>query len=800
VKKAFAVLLAVGLLAGAGLAFFAASTFPRERGQLRVKGLSRSVTIAEDARGVPVIRAANTEDALFGQGYVHARDRLWQMEFQRRVGSGRLSEILGPSLLPADRFLRTVGFRRAAEAAWPALSAATRGALTAYARGANAYLAADRARPAELRILRVEPEPFTPIDCLVWAKMMAWDLGQNARDEIRRAGYVASVGPDRAAEMFPEVPLEPTILLDEDWVSRFESGGSGSSVSRSSIQNPKSKIQNPGASWRRLGDAFDTLAGLGLTGEELGSNSWVVGCARSTSGKPLLANDPHLGFKTPSLWYLARLEAPGFSVTGATLPGLPGVVIGHNARIGWGLTSVEPDVQDLYLEEIDPKDPERYRFRGDWKRFETRQETIRVRGRKPETFTVRASVHGPIVTDVLTDANALGSPVALRWTGLDPGDTTAESFLGFDTAGNWQEFLAAASLLKAPAQNLVYADMDGHIGYATTGSIPIRARADGLLPVSGAGDDEWIGTIPFEKLPRVLDPPRGFVVTANNRVVSPRYPWPIARDWPEPYRARRIADLLTAVPRLSARDMQSIQADQLSYQARDLLPLLLDTSPSDAASRDALALLKGWDGSFDAASVPASIYAAWYAALSAMPEDELGRKEPGSTRSRFLIRALQSESPWCDDIRTPKKETCAEFKSAALSSAVRTLRLRLGPDPSSWRWGRLHTARSAHDVFDQVALLRPFFSLEVGQGGDGSTVNVGSYRRDGSFVMTAGASYRQILDFADLSRSRFVLTTGQSGNVFDRRYRDQLPLWHEVASFEIGTARPVKTLELLPEP
>ncbi len=388
----------------------------------------------------------------------------------------------------------------------------------------------------------------------------------------------------------------------------------------------------------------------------------------------------------------------------------------------------------------------------------------------------------------------------MRWTGLDPGDTTAEAFLGLDRAGNWQEFLAAASRLTAPAQNVVYADVDGHIGYTATGAIPIRARGDGLLPVSGAGEDEWLGTIPFEKLPRVLDPRRDVIVTANNRVVSALYPWPIARDWPEPYRARRIADRLASVPKLSADDMRSIQADQVSYQARDLLPLLLDTTPLDAASKDALDRLRAWDGSFDTASVPASIYAAWYAALSAMPEDELGRKDPGSTRSRFLIRALQSESPWCDDIRTPGRESCADFKAAALASAVATLQRKLGTDPSAWRWGRLHTARSPHDVFDRVAFLRPFFSLHVAQGGDASTVNVGAYRRDGSFVMTAGASYRQILDFADLSRSRFVLTTGQSGNVFDRRYRDQLPLWHEVAGFEVGTGKPVKTLELLPRP
>ena len=536
---------------------------------------------------------------------------------------------------------------------------------------------------------------------------------------------------------------------------------------------------------------------LGLTGEAFGSNSWVVAGSHTTTGRPLLANDPHLGFRAPSLWYLARLEAPGLSVAGATLPGLPGVIIGHNARIGWGLTSVEPDVQDLYLEEVDPKDPSRYRFRGQWQSFAARTETIRVRGAAPVMLDIRSSVHGPIVTDVLAGANRLRRPVALRWTGLDPDDTTAEAFLGFDRAGNWEEFLAAAGRLKAPAQNIVYADVDGHIGYTATGAIPIRPRADGLLPVSGAGDDEWSGYVPFDKLPRVLDPPRGFILTANNRVVSPGYPWPFTRDWPEPYRAMRIADRLAAHPKVSPEDMRAIQMDQVSYQARELLPLLLDTVPKDAASRDALRLLSTWDGSFAADSVPASIYAAWYAALSAMPEGELRESSPGDVRSRFLINALKSGSPWCGDVRTAKKEPCADFKAASLAKAVATLRSKLGPDPTTWRWGRLHVARSAHGIFDRVPLLRRFFSLEVGQGGDASTVNVGAYRRDGSFVMTAGASYRQVLDFSDLSKSRYVITTGQSGNVFDSRYRDQLPLWHEGTTLELGSS-PLKRLNLLP--
>lgn len=788
-RKVLLGLLALGLVAGAGLAVFAASTFPKEKGQLRVRGLSGPVTIETDARGIPTIRAGTFQDALFGQGYVHARDRLWQMEWQRRIGSGRLSELLGARALPADRFLRTVGFRRAAEAALPGLSAHAREALDAYARGANAYLAADGARPAELILLRAKAAPFNSVDSLTWAKMMAWDLAQNARDEIRRAAYVTKVGPERAAQMFPEVPDTPTILLDQDW-----------QLPPARPSSPSASRLAPSVSWARLGAAFDAVAALGLTGEDLGSNSWVVSGARSTTGKPLLANDPHLGLHTPSLWYVARLEAPGFSVIGATLPGVPGVIIGHNARIAWAFTSVEPDVQDLYVEEADPADPSRYRFRGEWKPFEKRTETIRVQGAADEALTVRTSVHGPVVTDVLTGADKLGAPVALRWTGLDENDTTAEALLGYGAAANWQEFLAAASRFKAPAQNVLYADVDGHIGYTTTGAIPIRARSDGTLPVSGTGDDEWLGVIPFEKLPRVLDPARGYIVTANNRVASSRYPYLITRDWPEPYRAMRIAERIVSAGRLTPEAFGAIQLDVVSNQARELLPLLLDTRPSDAAGKDALERLSRWDGSFAADSVPAAIYAAWYTTLSAMPEDELGESVPGNVRSRFLINALSSESAWCDDVRTPRRETCADFKAAALDRAIALLRQKLGPDPTSWRWSRLHVARAPHEVFDRVPLLTRFFSLETPRGGDASTVDVGAYRRDGSFVMTAGASYRQVFDLSDLTRSRFVITTGQSGNVFDPRYRDQTAMWRDGRTLMPETAPVVKTLILRPEP
>ena len=777
--------LVAGVVAYAAWAIW--RTFPRDGGSQRVAGHSSPIAIDLDAHGVPTIRARSIPDAMFGLGYVHARDRLWQMEFQRRVGAGRLAEVLGEGLVSADRFLRTVGFRRAAEASWGSLSPQAQGMLRAYAAGVNAYLDTSSVRPIEFRLLRIDPEPWRPVDSLVWAKMMAWDLAANARDEIRRARFAAAVGPERAAELLPVAASDPTILEDADWKSEAPPPA----------PSPVSRVPSPGP-WRPLDEAFALLDPLGFGGESLGSNSWVLAGSRTTSGLPILANDPHLGLRAPSVWFLASIQAPGYTVTGATLPGVPGVIIGHNSRIAWGLTSIEPDVQDLYLETVDPRDPSRYRHRGESRAFESRSETIRVRGGADVALTVRTSVHGPIVTDVLDGAERLGKPVALRWAGLDGGDRTAEAFYAIGTARNWTEFVAGASLLQAPPQNLVYADVEGHIGYTASGAIPIRPRADGLLPVSGEGEDDWLGMIPFDRLPRALDPPRGYIVTANNRVVSDAYPGSFGLNWAEPYRARRIAQRILEKPRHGPDDVRAMQLDRKSLEAEELLPLLLDAAPLDAASRDALDRLRRWDREMAPESVPASIYAAWFVELAKMPEDELKGVPRGRTRGRFLIGALREGSSWCDDVRTPRLETCADFKSTTLRDAVAFLRFTFGPDVSTWRWQRLHHARLPHAVFGRVRLLRRLFDLEVGQGGDSSTINVGGFSQDGAFDMTDGPSYRQVVDLSNPSGTRYIHTTGQSGNVFERGYRDLLPLWRAGETLEIEREKPVRTLVLEP--
>lgn len=765
------------------------STVPRRSGTVRVAGPAAPIEIETDAHGVPTIRAASEEDALFGLGWVHGRDRLWQIEYQRRIGSGRLAEILGSRLVETDRFLRTIGIRRAAESAWRSLAPTSRRRLESYTRGLNAYLASSSARPVEFRILRVPVSPFDPVDSLAWAKLMAWDLAGNARNEIRRARFAAAVGRERASELLPPVPEKPTILEDGEW----QATATGSSRSPFTVQGSPP----PTPVLAQLNDLFDRMGARDDAGG-LGSNSWVLSGSRTTTGKPILANDPHLGLRTPSVWYLARLAAPGYSVAGATLPGIAGVVIGANERIAWALTSLEPDVQDLFVEELDPADPSRYRWRGSFRPFEVRRETIRVRGSRDVVVDVRRSVHGPIVTDVLDGAGSLGAAVALRWAALDDADATAEAIEGINRANGWSDFLAAVSRFHAPPQNFLYADADGHVGYTASGAIPIRPRADGLLPVPGTGEDDWIGYIPFAELPRVLDPPRGFVVTANNRVASTRYPYSITGDWPEPFRARRITERILAKGKLSVEDVRSIQLDEVSLQATEVLPLLLDTTPADATSRDALARLSSWNREFSPDSAAAAIYAAWYAALARMPEDELAGAPAGTVRSRFLINALRSGSAWCDDVRTPEPESCGTLKTRTLREAVETLRNRLGPDPDLWRWAKLHRARFPHGIFDAVKGLRSLFSLEAGHGGDASTVNVGAYRLDGSFRMTDGASYRQIVDFSDPAASLFVHTTGQSGNVFEAGYRDFLPLWSAGRYFRIGEG-PTKVLRLVPK-
>lgn len=745
------------LAAGAGTWLYLRASLPPLSGALDVPGLDAAAEIVRDADGVPHIRAASDHDAWFALGFAHAQDRLWQMEMQRRVGTGRLSEVLGEATVETDQFLRTLGIHRAAEAALAHASPDARAVLDAYAAGVNAWLGAGHPLPPELTLLGVRPAPWTPLDSMAWAKMMAWDLGGNWDDDLLRVRLAQAVGPERAAELLPDYPPDGATIVAAAHVPAAMSDALLDLDMRLQVDH-------------RLG------------GRDVGSNNWVVAGRHTASGLPLLANDPHLGARIPSTWYLAEIEGHRVHVAGATLPGLPGVLAGRNEAIAWGATNLGPDVQDLYLERLNPDDPNQYAIGDRWVDMRIVEETIVVKGRDaPIRWAARATRHGPLVSDA---SDTPGAPLALRWTALDDDDTTLDAFLDLQLAADWEQFLAALSQLVVPGQNFVYADRAGNIGYAATGRIPIRPAGDtGGVPLPGWEDGHaWSGWIPWDALPRVLDPAAGYIVTANNRVVDDDYPFSIARSWTPPYRAGRIIEALdariAAGGRLDVTAMAAIQGDQTSHQARELAPRLASIAPADARQARAVDLVRAWDGRLGAESAAAAIYSAWFIALGeAVVADDLSgalyERYTERTHPQFLVDVIaRRDAAWCDDVLSAPREDCDAIARRALDTALDSLEAQMGPDPGAWHWGTVHRTQYAHQPFSEVPYLRPFFHRSIANGGDGYTVNVAPVRLAARYEQHRVPSYRQIVDLSPADDSRFIVTTGQSGHPLSPHYDD----------------------------
>ncbi len=740
-----AVLLGV-LLASCGYAYLRTSIAPQLDGTLSLDGLEGEVTVEREPSGVPHVRATSERDVFFALGFVHAQDRLWQMEFQRRVGAGRLSEVLGPDAVEQDRFLRTWGFYEAAEEAYRNLTPDGRRAVDAYVGGVNAYLDTDPGLPPEFRLLRYEPERWRPADVLVWAKMMSLDLSANYESELTRHRLRArGLSPERIAELLPPYPEDAATVLGEGDLRA-----------------------TPGRAEARRADELRALR-RSLPVSIEASNNWVVGGGRTRSGKPLLADDPHLGLQVPSLWYLAHIESPTLEAVGATLPGMPGVVIGRNDRIAWGVTNVGADVQDLYaLEET--ADGGAYRYKGEDRRYGVRNETIKVDGAEDVELTVRETVHGPVVSDVV-DAPEDTAPLALRWTSLDGEDRTLEAFIDTNRAGNWEEFNEALRPYVAPAQNFVYADVEGNIGYVAPGRYPIRAQDHiGLYPAPGDGSYDWKGSVPFDEVPRALNPEKGLIVTANNKVTPEGYPYDLSLEWAEPYRAERIEELIEAAgDDLTAEDMARIQRDQRSSLFRDLRPILERVEPRSEEARGWRGRLLAWDGEAKPGSREATVFASWYSELSRLPAREVGEEfwpEP-----RYLLDALKNGDRNCDEPGTERREGCADHANRAFGRALGRF------DGEVPEWGESHEATFEHPVLSATPLSR-LSDRSVPFGGDSSTVNVGSYDPR-TFAMEAGPSYRQVVDLADPEASRYVHPMGQSGNPLSASFDDLLPRWRE---------------------
>jgi len=810
--------LALLLAVAAALAawFYAQRVLPTTDGTLALPGARAPLQILRDAHGIPTVRAASLRDAMFGLGVAHAQDRLWQMETHRRIGAGRLAEAFGEAALDTDRFLRILGVRRVAAAQWANASPASREALQAYADGVNAVITSLRARPPEFLILGLQPEPWTPEDSLAWAIMMAWDLGANWNTELIRLRLALKMPKDRIDQLLRPYPGD-AVPATMDYAAFY----------RGMKLDGQQALAEP-----TLLKLLAMAPESGLEGT--GSNSWVLAGSRTTTGKPLLANDPHLKLSTPALWYFARLEAPGLDVAGATMPGLPGVVVGQNKRIAWGFTNTGPDVQDTYLERIKPDDPTQYQTPTGWAPFDTRQEVIRVKGRPDVTLTVRSTRHGPVLSDAalagLGDepAGTLGPKarpgyaVALRWTGLDTDQDIIASSLKFNTADSVEAFIAAARGWLVPMQNMAVADDAGHIAQVSPGRVPQRQPDNdlqGLAPAPGwDARYDWAGFVPADQVPLIRDPFSGAIANANQRVTLPGYPHFITHHWALPFRFRRIEQLIAAQPTHSLADLGRMQADVKSLAVAQLLPLLQQAKSSHPLAAAARAQLASFDGTMAADRAAPLVYWAWHRHMTEQVlADELGaplydrllgQRGYFDALEGALAAAPGGDGWWCDDKTTPLVETCADQVDRAFTAALGELQAVHGADVAAWQWGKAHIARSEHRPFSKVPVLARWFEVRTPVGGDSYTVNVArvSLKADATtgayYLSEHGPSLRGLYDLADRANSRVVHSTGQSGIVWSPLFRNLAEPWRRVEGVPLfaPAGAPMQTLAIKPAP
>jgi penicillin G amidase len=756
----------------AGAWFWLSTSLPETMGTISLQGLTDPVEIVRDSHGIPHIFAKNDADAAFALGFVHAQDRLWQMEQLRRLASGHLAELVGEGALPLDRFARTVGLEHLAESALASLAPEIRADLDAYAAGVNAFIGHHHgAWPPEYMVLGAAPAPWRPVDSLVWGELMAVQLSGHWRTELLRAQLLKKLTPDQVEQLWPHYPDDsPATLALESGLER----------------------DLPIARLAAITAPFD---GQGA------SNAWAVSGTHTLTGKPALANDPHLGFSLPILWYLARIETPTLHLVGATVPGVPIVILGHNDRIAWGMTTTGGDLEDLFVEKIDPNDPDRYLTPDGSLPFRTRTEIIGVRGEPAVTLTVRETRHGPVISDVVKDAAAAGengTAIALAATWLNPDNRIAQAIYGIDRAHDWGSFTESLKDFGSPQQNIIYADVDGHIGFYTAGAMPVRKAGDGRLPVPGwSGDYDWTGMLPFDELPHGLDPASSRFVNANNKVIAPDYPHHVTtQGWDEPYRAVRIESLLNETPQAGLDSFAKIQGDIVSLAARELLPLVSDIDADTPELKAVLERMKRWDGVMDSTKPEPLIFAAWMRELErSLFAEKMGDAFPGFWgQNPKLIQSIFTTHPeWCAKPGAPVQAGDCRVRSAeALKRALAWLAEHYGRDFDLWRWGDAHRTQFVHRIFDRIPVVSRFVNLRLAADGGNYTLNRAGYRvadEQQPFADVHGAGYRALYDLADLSRSRFVIATGQSGNPLSSHFTDFTTLWRDVDYVTIAGSR-----------
>lgn len=793
VLKILAGVVVLLVIAGAGGGYwFVTKSFPQVSGSIRVPGLKAQVEVIRDPMGIPHIYASNVDDLFFAQGYVQAQDRLWQMELYRSIGQGRTAELSGPSGVEDDRFLRTIGLGQAAQADWEATSGPGRAVLEAYAAGVNAYIQSHGDNlPIEFTLLGRKPEPWQPVHTLGWGKVMALDLGRNRTAELLRARLLETLGREKLNQIWLPYPASGPFIIPPEAKSYVWNAGPPTP------DTPLLPLGNPDLAAMLARDA--ALGG----GEGIGSNDWVVDGTKSTTGKPLLANDPHLGIQLPSIWYTMGLHCQPvnadcpFDVVGVSFPASPGIILGHNGQIAWGVTNTGPDVQDYYIEKVNPQNPNQYEYQGKWEEFKSRQETLHVRGAPDESLEVKTSRHGPVMTPVL---EGITQTLALQWTATRERSSLYDAVLGIDAARNWDEFRAALKSWDVPSQNFVYADVDGNIGYQLPGRIPIRPKGDGSVPVPGwTGEYEWTGYIPFDELPMVYNPPTHFIATANNQVVPNSYKYLITTDWSPPNRAARITQLLQSKEKLSPDDFAAIQGDVSSDSMLRLRQYIVGfTFDKDQfLPTRAMEWVTKFDGRLAADSYGAAILEVTYQQLvknifaNKLSADLFQAYQAAGDLTRPAVMRLLEDpnNTWWDDPATPQQETRDDILKKSYIQAVDYLGSQFGDAPIEWRWGRIHAATFAHP-FGSIQPLNLLFNVgPLAVPGDGFTVFNTGFSDGKGFAERTVPSMRLIQDVGNWNQTRHIHTTGESGQPLNKHYADMVNPWRDVSYVSLAFDR-----------
>ena len=760
-------LLAIILFGLAVMYYLLVKGFPETNGEIVLSGLHNPVTVYRDRNGIPHIMAENEDDLYFAQGFVTAQDRFFQMDIARRYGQGRLAEVVGSVARPLDVLMRTIGISDLADSLFPRLDSLSRRFLRAYANGVNAYLAHNAgALPVEFDVLQYTPEPWRPQHSVIISRLMGWELNLSWWLDPVFSDIVARLGPEKAFKIFPGLPAD--------------------------LVKPAVAPAVLSQTMKPISEAVDGLRKVfGATGASFGSNAWVISGSRSDAGASILANDTHLLLMQPARWYIVHMNAPGINVAGFSIPGAPGVVIGHNNDIAWGMTNLMNDDADFYVEHVFPDST--YEFKGKRLRLSVRLDTILVKDSLPYPLVIRRTGHGPLISSVYSSDYLAGrkpraTALSLKWTGYE----FSNEFLAFyrvNRARTWEEFTAALRTFGLPAQNFVFTDRAGNIGLISAGNLPRRSTRTALFPTPGwTGTNEWRGRVPFERLPRVFNPDRGFIASANYKP-EPEPPYFISDLWEPPSRVRRIEELLSNLPALTVRDFQIFQQDQYSRFATEVTPYIVDAvftqkNRSVPATR-AMNILARWDGKMYPGSNAAAIFNVTVQhILKRTLLDELGPRllYQYLFLPTFALRSLprllsDTTTTWFDDTRTATIETRDDILRRSFALALNDLLDRFGPDMDRWKWGKLHTLTMKHPL-GEVAALAPVLNIgPLETGGHGTTVNNGSYSLNEPYNMTIGPSMRFIIDMSSPDSCMVILPTGQSGHPMHEHYADQTNLW-----------------------